>query len=171
MSLLAELETAEYRAVDALGRMALHDPRRAAIQALLAKARTAKASLLVGSDTLRKNGSRAKLRAAAGGDCRAALMASYRGVDDAYVGMIKSSLAAQRAREKADPGSGTDNQRLYEWFQRRDGRWRRPSPPPGGSMSYPLGRGAPNSGATNPLSGATPLPARPDDLVRGGNGR
>jgi hypothetical protein len=121
MSLLAELETAEYRAIDVLSRLALHDPRRAAIQALLTKARTAKAGLLVGSDTLRKS-SRPKLGAAAGGDRRAALMASYRGVDDAYVGMIKASLAAQRRREAADPGSGTDNRRLYEWFQARDGR-------------------------------------------------
>lgn len=122
MNLLAELETVEHRAVDALSRLALHDPRRAAIQSLLAKARTAKASLLTGSDILRKTGSRAKLGAAAGGDGRAALMASQRGVDDAFVGMFKSSLAAQRRREAADPGLGTDNQRLYEWFQRRDGR-------------------------------------------------
>lgn len=50
------------------------------------------------------------------------------------------------------------------------------SPPPGGSTSYPIGRGAPaaptpgasNPGATNPPPpGATPAPQNPDDYIRG----
>jgi hypothetical protein len=54
---LAEFETAEYQAVDALHRMAAHDPRRARLQAALSEARLAKARFLARSPSvLRKSG-------------------------------------------------------------------------------------------------------------------
>jgi hypothetical protein len=53
---LVALETAEYHAVGALGRMAQHDPRRARLREALDAARVAKASLLARSpDILRKS--------------------------------------------------------------------------------------------------------------------
>jgi hypothetical protein len=51
------------------------------------------------------------------------------------------------------------------------------TPLPGGKTTFPLGGpgappaptpGAPDPAATNPLPGASPLPARPDDYLRRG---
>ena len=59
---LAVLETAEFHAVDALGRMAQLDPQRAQLQELLSKARAAEAGLLVPTpDMLRKGANKLSL--------------------------------------------------------------------------------------------------------------